>query len=433
MSETARERPDRGRREDSSEAVEERERLREDLAALRLPRGPGTEAAAAAELEGAARRGPRWPRRVLLVALLLGLALAAWRLLAPAPLRVEVATAVPYSEAARVPVPVLSGSGYLVPAQPFVAIGSRIAGRIQRYRVDEGDRVRAGDPLVELDPAPYRAVVDQLEASLESARARALLAERELERARQLSDQGVSSRDELERRESEARVARAQVLEFEASLERARIDLADSVIRAPTDGVVLETFKQPGEVAVPGGFSGSGDLLRLANLAELRAELDVNEADLGQVFLGQPAEVTPDAFPAAVYAAEVVELAPQIDRQKGTRKVEVRVLEPDARLLPDMSVRVVFLSRLGESAGPAGAVIPRNALQRDPGGRTFSWTVDAGRAYRTPIEVGEILGESVVVRDGLAGGKRVIAGAGPDRDGARVEVIEPAAAASGPP
>jgi RND family efflux transporter MFP subunit len=393
--------------------------LREELAALRLP--PEAKDGSA-ESAARARRGVR---RGLVAALLLALAAgAAWRLLWPSVLRVEVATAVPFDEAAGQPVPVLSGTGYLVPAQPFVAIGSRIAGRIERYRVEEGDRVGQGDALVELDAAPYQAVVDQLRSSLESARARLDLAESELARAARLFEDRVTSREELDRRESEVRVARAQVDELEASLSRARIDLADTVIRAPTDGVVLETFKQPGEIAVPGGFAGSGDLLRLANLAEIRAELDVNEVDLPRVRLDQDAEVVPDAFPDARYAARVVKLAPQIDRQKGTRKVEVRVLEPDERLLPDMSVRVTFLAELerGVAANAGGAVIPRAALRRSADGRADVWVVVDGRARRTPVEVGDTLGERVVVRAGLRGGEQVLVGAAPERDGQRVEV-----------
>ena len=89
---------------------------------------------------------------------------------------------------------------------------------------------------------------------------------------------------------------------------------------------MLAKLKEVGEIAVPGGFAGSGDLIRLANLTDMRAEVDVNEADLNRVHLGQPAQVTPDAYPDAHYDAEVVKLYPQVDRQKGTLKVEVHIL-----------------------------------------------------------------------------------------------------------
>jgi RND family efflux transporter MFP subunit len=274
--------------------------------------------------------------------------------------------------------------------------------------------------MVELDATPFRAAVDQARATLGAARAQRDLSDAELERARRLIEQGAISQDAYDRRTSEARVARARVDEAAAALERARADLGDTVIRAPTDGVVLETYKQPGEIAVPGGFSGSGDLLRLANLSVLHAQLDVNESDLPSVRLDQQAEVVPDAYPGVRYAARVVELAPQIDRQKGTREVEVVVLEPDDRLLPDMSVRVVFFRRL--SGTDTGALIPRAALRRDDGGRAFVWIARDGRAERVGVEVGETFDDLVVVGEGLVGGEEAIVGEAPEREGAAVVV-----------
>ena len=94
----------------------------------------------------------------------------------------------------------------------------------------------------------------------------------------------------------------------------------------------------------------------MADLTDLRAEVDVNEVDLAQVALGQRAEVTPDSFPESHYHAEVVKLYPQVNRQKGTLKVEVRLLERDEKLRPDSSVRVAFLA---PEAPPAATGAPR--------------------------------------------------------------------------
>jgi RND family efflux transporter MFP subunit len=396
------------------------------------PRHAGYAGAARADLERLRRPRDVSPdarprrRRGLALAVLAAAAIAfALWWLAPRAVQVEVAPAVALADVAGEPLPVLSGSGYLVPARPFIAVGSRVPGRIQRYLVEEGDRVRAGDALVELDLKPFQATVDQARAALASARAQRGLADSDLRRTRSLFEQGVTAAEERDRRESEARVAAARVAELAAALERAEADLADAVIRAPTDGVVLQTHKQPGEIAVPGGFSGSGDLLRLADLAELRAELDVNESDLPRVARGQAAEIVPDAFPDARYAGRVVKLAPQIDRQKGTREIEVVVLEPDERLLPDMSVRVIFLRRLGGDGAQAAAtgesvVIPRGAIRRDATGRPFAWVVRDGRSERAGIVLGDALGERVIVREGLTDGDRVIVGEAPEDDGARV-------------
>src|SRR4029453_692338 len=100
-----------------------------------------------------------------------------------------------------------------------------------------------------------------------------------------------------------------------------------------------------------------------------RPEVDVNEADLNRVYLGQPATVTPDAYPDSRYAAEVVKLYPQVDRQKGTLKIEVRIREPDAKRLPDRGARVTFLqpADAARAAEPA-VLIPAAAIQRNAQG-----------------------------------------------------------------
>ena len=87
------------------------------------------------------------------------------------------------------------------------------------------------------------------------------------------------------------------------------------------DGVVLAKLKEVGEIAVPGGFAGSGDLIRIANLSELRAEVDINEADLSRIRLGQPAVVIPDAYPDARYSAadRVVVVGDMISPRAATR------------------------------------------------------------------------------------------------------------------
>jgi RND family efflux transporter MFP subunit len=174
---------------------------------------------------------------------------------------------------------------------------------------------------------------------------------------------------------------------------------------------------------VPGGFAGSGELIRLANLSELRAELDVNEADLSKLRLGQPAEVVPDAFPEQRYAARVVKLYPQINRQKGTLKVEVRILEPDEKLRPDMSVRIGFFDAEpgAEAAGIAEAasvLVPRAALRGDGGG-AFVWVITQGRLRRQAVRVGADAGDPVAIREGLMGGEALVVG---EIEGAREDL-----------
>lgn len=385
------------------------EQLRADLASLRIERSP--------VVRRPRRRRWLWP---VVVLVLLAAAAALWRTVAQ-PLPVELATASRSDPVALGPLPVLSGSGYVVTGERYISVGVLVAGRIDRYFVEEGETVGRGAPLVQLDDRDYRAAVAAIEARIASARANLSLAESDRARGRTLSRQGVISQQELDVLENKSAVAAAALRQLEAELAQAKINLEYTTLRAPADGVVLAKLKEVGEIAVPGGFAGSGDLIRLANLTDMRAEVDVNEADLNRVYLQQPALVTPDAYPDARYTAEVVKLYPQVDRQKGTLKVEVRILEPDARLLPDMSARVTFLQPPSASAvAEAAVLVPAAAVRRDAQGDNFVWLVTDGRARRQVIETAGDVGDRVRVTAGLAGGETVITAGEPARDGQRV-------------
>jgi RND family efflux transporter MFP subunit len=176
-------------------------------------------------------------------------------------------------------------------------------------------------------------------------------------------------------------------------------------------------------MAVPGGFAGSGDLIRMANLDDLRAEVDVNEADLARVRLGQPAEVVPDAFSDRRYAADVVKLYPQVNRQKGTLKVEVKIREPDDILRPDMSVRIHFLAEAQPAAAGTPLVLAPRAALRQENGAAFAWVVTSGKLRRQALKTGQEMGERVVIAEGLLGGEALVVGDAQDlREGRAVEI-----------
>ncbi len=389
------------------------EQLRADLASLRIERPPAG--------QRAPRRRRRWPL-VVLIALLGAGGAAAWALKARPP-TVQVALAQRANAAESAAIPLLSGSGYVVTGDRYVSIGVRVPGRIDRYFVEEGQSVNRGDPLVQLDDRDYRAAAAAIEARLASARANVALADAELGRGQPLRRQGVISQQELDVLVNKAAVARAATAQLEAELSQAKVNLDYTTLRAPADGVVLAKLKEVGEIAVPGGFAGSGDLIRLANLTDMRAEVDVNEADLNRVKLGQPAMVVPDAYPEATYEARVVKLYPQVDRQKGTLKVEVHILAPDAKLLPDMSARVTFLQPAeAPASGEPVVLVPAAAVRRrDPAGDHVVWVVVDGRVRAQRVEPRGSVGEQVRLAGGLSGGETVVVGELPLREGQRVE------------
>jgi RND family efflux transporter MFP subunit len=393
------------------------EDLKEQLRSLRIDRSaaPAT----------SAPKPPTSSRKVWIGAIVVAGVIAGYWWLRPAPLQVQIARARVERGDQPITGPVLSGSGYLITAEKYIAIGVRVPGRIERFLVDEGDHVEIGQLIVELDDRDYRAQAGRAEASLRVAQANRKLAESDLARMKKLSEQGVTSRQELDQSENRYAVAAANVSQAENDLIQARTNLDDTKLRSPVRGVVLAKLRGVGEIAVPGGFAGSGDLLRLADLTELRAEVDVSEADLANVHLGQDAEIVPDAYPQQKYGAKVVKLYPQVNRQKGTLKVEVKVAEPDAHLLPDMSVRVTFLADAVPSKGGEAkpvVVIPRGALRRVENA-TYVWIVVAERLAKKPVEVDREIGDEVPVTRGLNGGEALVVGPeGEFREGRAVRV-----------
>lgn len=386
--------------------------MREELAALRLDRG---------QAWSPQRKRRRWVWWLLVPVGML--ALGTWRHLQAVPV-VSIAEVVRASSREAGPVPVLSGSGYIVTGERYVSIGVRVPGRIERYFVEEGQAVHKGDPLVQLDDRDYRAQVRRARAALALAQANLEQAEADLRRIRALHEQGVVSQQEREIQETRARSARAALEQAEAELHQAEVNLDYTVLRAPTDGVILSKTKEVGEIAVPGGFAGSGDLIRLANLADMRAQVDVNEADLARVHMGQRALVTPDAYPQSRYEAEVVKFYPQVDRAKGTLRIEVRLLKPDEKLLPDMSARITFLAdpQQDGSSGPL-VLLPSAALRRNQSGQNFVWVFeDPGRVRSQLVRTGANFGGRVQVLEGLQGGEQVVVSNVPLREGQRVRV-----------
>jgi RND family efflux transporter MFP subunit len=376
--------------------------LRDELHSLRIDRKTAK-----------ARSGPpRWIWLGGLALLLLLGGFLGWRATLGRTPQVQVAFATRSAPGARTAGAVLTGSGYVVTGEKYISIGVRVPGRVDAYLVDESERVAKGQPLVQLDRRDYDAALRQAEAALDLSRATLELRRLEVERLRVLRGQDVASQSQLDVKESELRVAQAQVRQAEAEIAQARVNLDYTTLRAPTDGVILAKLKEVGEMAVPGGFAGSGDLIRMANLEDMRAEVDINEMDLAKVRLGQSAEVVPDAFPDRKYEAKVVKLYPQVNRQKGTLKVEVGIPGADEWLRPDTSVRITFLDDATPQAGAAEAAVvtaPRAALRAEAGA-SFVWVVTQERLRKQSVSLGRELGDRVVVESGLLGGEALVLG-----------------------
>ena len=152
---------------------------------------------------------------------------------------------------------------------------------------------------------------------------------------------------------------------------------------------------------------GSTDIVQLADTTDMRTEVDINETDIGKVTMFQAAAVIPDAYPDRSFAAFVAKIYPEADRQKGTVKVEVKLRDPDLRIIkPEMSAKVTFMAGRDHASSARLVIVPKKAIVTE-GTASAVWTVRDGAAYRIPIVTGGEFQDGVEVRNGLDGGEMV--------------------------
>jgi RND family efflux transporter MFP subunit len=388
-------------------------------------------------------RGEEHPptRRALWIAgalLLIAAVALGWWVRRPSAPSVQVATARPAPAGSGTTA--LNATGY-VTARRQATVSSKVTGKVIEVRIEEGMEVHEGEILARLDPATPEAGLRLTQAqaaaaasALRETEVRIEEARLELDRARSLARQRVASQSDLDRAQAqldalEARLA-AQRDELAVSRRQVQLreqDFEDTIIRAPFSGVVVSKNAQPGEMISPisagGGFTRTG-IGTIVDMSSLEIEVDVNEAYINRVAPGQPVRATLDAYPEWAITAHVITVVPAADRQKATVRVRIAIDESDPRILPDMGVKVAFLS--GEAPAGAGSavVIPRASLRRD-GDRDVVFAVADGTVERRAVSVGAAQGDEVTILAGLRSGEPVVVGGPAElKDGDRVRVNE---------
>jgi RND family efflux transporter MFP subunit len=319
----------------------------------------------------------------------------------------------------------VTANGYVV-ARIRASVSAKIPGRIASLTVDGGSEVRRGQVIARLENADYAAAVAEARANVASARAE--LAEAATERDQ--SAREARRVTAIHGEHPELVSAQARVDAAGAALRFAEATLENTYIRAPFRGTVLRKEAEVGEVVAPsvGGGLTRGAVVTMADLSSLEVEVDVNEAYIGRVRHGQPARITLDAYPDTSFRGEVRQVVPTADRQRATVQVKVSIVDRDARILPEMGVRVDFLAADSGAAAPAAGPatsrfrLPASAV-RDAGGRSVVWLVREGRLQAREVEAGPVSGDYREITRGLSGGERVVTGGVESpKEGMRVKV-----------
>jgi RND family efflux transporter MFP subunit len=388
-----------------------------DLSRLKLSRGEPLSPAAG-------RSRVRRLLRPALAALLLAAAGAwGWRWLANAPTEVDeatVTTAYPYQSLA-----VLTSTGYVV-AQRKAAVASKATGRLEWLGVAEGSRVRRGEVIARLESADVSAARDQAAAALkvaqanvEQGRVEALDARRALARASELLERrfvSESVHDQAQARVDKAaagvRSQEASVAVARANLRAAEVSLEQTLIRAPFDGVVLTKSADVGDVVTPfsSAIDAKGAVVTMADMTTLEVEADVSESNLARVRPGQPVEIV------------VSRTVPTVDRSKATVMTKIRFVDTDARILPEMSAKAIFLEREVSDAERSPRTAVQAAALTKRAGADVAFVVVDGRARVRTVRTGVIMADLVEVVAGLSPGDKVVLRPGPRLvDGAAVK------------
>jgi len=368
----------------------------------------------------------RGRRLVLAGVVLLALAAAGWLVAARATVP-TVKTAVARAARSDGPGSVLDASGY-VTARRQATVSAKITGKVTEVLIEEGQRVAANAVLARLDDTEARAQLSLSQAQLVSARSKlaeiqAMLsqAERDFVRQEDLFRRQLVSEQSLDAARAQrdmlrARLAAAneEIRVAQESVDVAKVQLDNTVIRAPFAGVVVAKSAQPGEMISPisagGGFTRTG-IGTIVDMDSLEIQVDVNESFINRVTAGQKVEAMLNAYPDWKIPGEVIAIIPTADRTKATVKVRIAIKSKDPRIVPDMGVRVSFLEAQPSRAAapaPAGVIVPLEAVRVEGKTSGVVWVVAADTAQRRAVTLGGDIPGGRLVLSGIRDGERVI-------------------------
>jgi HlyD family secretion protein len=419
-------------------------------------------------IDRTARREPgpsKWATRWILAGVVLLVALGAWRTLSArldAAPEVQTQRVQAISAASAPQGVVLNATGYIVAAHR-IEVAAKVVGKVKWIGVDKGDRVREGDVMVRLEDDEYQAQMQQAQgqlatlqakldeaihgsrpeeiaqalANLDSAKAdlenakvslnrvksqigEGLVASQSVDDAQARYDGAVHKVNSLQKayeliklgpRQEEIDSLRGQVQQAKGAVAYAETNLANTVIRAPVTGTILERAVERGEFVTTsfvGDRGAKGYVVSLADLNDLEVELDISQNDFARLHSAQHGVITTDAFPDRKYDGFIKEISPEANRQKATVQIKVKVAKPDEFLRPEMNASVAFLADaqpVTKSAEPERPVVivPASAVKD---GAVF--VMLDGKAVRRGVKTGGSSGAGVRIEEGLVGGEDLI-------------------------
>ena len=323
---------------------------------------------------------------------------------------------------------ILNASGYVTPRRR-ATIAAKITGRVTGVFFDEGTHVHAGQLLATLDDSDARRALDSAKADRDSSQAaiadfqvQLKFSQIELRRAEQLQKAGVQTQEQLDTAstnvdslKAKIELAKQQVAASQARIAEAQQAVDNCTITAPYDGIVVSKDAQVGEMVSPisagGGFTRTG-IATIVDMNSNEIEVDVNESFIARVKDRQKVTAILDAYPDWEIPSHVRTVIPTADRQKATVKVRISFDKLDPRILPDMGIKVTFLSdepvkKPDANAPVVAALLPNEALH-DDGGKSIVYLLKNDKLERRAVAVGNKQGTQTEVLSGITAGDVVV-------------------------
>ena len=356
------------------------------------------------------QKSPLVPAIIGVVLLLLA-AGAAWYFWPDSRVAVHVITASAQG-AAGSPGASLDASGYVV-ARRKATLSAKILGKLTEVNFQEGERVRAGDIVARLDDSNYGAALHQAEAAARQAKAAMDNTAPIYDRYVRLKSQGAISNESLDTQRLAYDNARTAYSTAQATVQLARTNVNDTIVRAPFSGIVTVKVAQVGEIVAPAA-AGGGDtrtgIVTIVDMDSLEVQVDVAENYIDRVQVNGAATIHLDAYPEWDIPGSVIAIIPTADQSKGTVEVRVAIKTKDPRILPQMASRVSFLTEPDKSQPQAVArvAVPPAAVQVHGATGTVFLMKDDGTVEKRDVALGLKTPQAVVILSGISAGDRLV-------------------------